>query len=144
MEYTHGPNQPVLVLSEEQSWQLLSHTSHGRVATAVAGEIDIVPVNYGVHNKKLFLRTAPGNKLASMAINAKVAFEADGILADEAWSVVVHGTAELLESEADIQEARESGVSPWIPTQKDFWVRIHVDSISGRHFELGEQPEVAE
>ncbi|WP_313811994.1 pyridoxamine 5'-phosphate oxidase family protein [Glutamicibacter sp.] len=144
MEFIHGHNQPVLVLSEEQSWQLLSHTSHGRVATAVAGNIDIVPVNHAVHNQKLFLRTAPGNKLASMAINSKVAFEADGILADEAWSVVVHGNAELLEREADIQEARESGVTPWIPTLKESWVRIHVTSISGRHFELGEQPEIVD
>lgn len=144
MKYNHGHNQPVLVLSEEQSWQLLSHTSHGRVATAVGESVDIVPVNYGVHNGKLFLRTAPGNKLVSMSINSKIAFEADGILADEAWSVVVHGTATLLEREADIQEARESGVSPWIPTLKDFWVRIEVDSISGRHFQLGEQPEVTD
>ncbi|RKS21113.1 nitroimidazol reductase NimA-like FMN-containing flavoprotein (pyridoxamine 5'-phosphate oxidase superfamily) [Arthrobacter sp. AG1021] len=144
MKYDHDNNHPVLVLNEEQSWELLAHTSHGRVATSVAGDVDIVPVNYGVHKGKLFLRTAPGNKLASMTINDKVAFEADGILADEAWSVVVHGSAEVLEHEADIQEARESGVSPWVPTQKDFWIRIHVHSISGRHFQLGEQPEVGQ
>lgn len=144
MKFEHELNSPVLVLDEDQSWQLLSHTSHGRVATSVAGLIDIVPVNYGVHNGKLFLRTAPGNKLAAMSINEKIAFEVDGILSDEAWSVVVHGSAEVLEDESDIQEARESGVSPWIPTQKDFWIRVDVDSISGRHFQLGEQPEVAE
>lgn len=144
MKFEHQMNSPVLVLDEDQSWQLLSHTSHGRVATSVAGLIDIVPVNYGVHNGKLFLRTAPGNKLAAMSINERIAFEADGILSDEAWSVVVHGSAEVLEHEADIKEARESGVSPWIPTQKDFWIRVNVDSISGRHFQLGEQPEVAE
>lgn len=142
MEYEHGTNNPVLVLDEDQSWRLLAHTSHGRVATSVAGLIDIVPVNYGVHNQKLFLRTAPGNKLAAMTINSKIAFEVDGILADEAWSVVVHGTATVLTTESEIAEARESGVSPWIPTQKDFWIRVHVDSISGRHFQLGEQPEV--
>ncbi|MCZ4148711.1 flavin-nucleotide-binding protein, partial [Escherichia coli] len=88
MKFEHEMNSPVLVLDEDQSWQLLSHTSHGRVATSVAGLIDIVPVNYGVHNGKLFLRTAPGNKLAAMSINEKIAFEADGILSDEAWSVV--------------------------------------------------------
>ncbi|MGO3508695.1 pyridoxamine 5'-phosphate oxidase family protein [Glutamicibacter arilaitensis] len=144
MKFEHELNSPVLVLDEDQSWQLLSHSAHGRVATVAAGLIDIVPVNYAVHNGKLFLRTSPGNKLAAMSINEKIAFEVDGILSDEAWSVVVHGSAEVLEYEADIQEARESGVTPWIPTQKDFWIRVNVDSISGRHFELGEQPEVAE
>ncbi|WP_418908395.1 pyridoxamine 5'-phosphate oxidase family protein [Glutamicibacter endophyticus] len=142
MRYTHASDEPVLVLSEEQSWELLSHTSHGRLATSAAGFIDIVPVNYVVKERVLYLRTAPGNKLAALNINDSVAFEADGILSDEAWSVVVRGRAEILEHEADVNEARSSGVSPWIPTLKEVWVRITVAEIHGRHFQLGAQPEM--
>ncbi|WP_404289352.1 pyridoxamine 5'-phosphate oxidase family protein [Glutamicibacter arilaitensis] len=142
MRYQHDNDAPVLVLTEEESWELLTHTSHGRVATAVAGTVDIVPVNYAVHKGNIYLRTAPGNKLASMVVNSSIALEADGILSDEAWSVVVHGTAEILEHEADINEARESGVTPWAQSIKDFWIRITVDKISGRHFILGEQQEI--
>lgn len=142
MRFEHENGAPVLVLNDEQSWELLTHTAHGRVATTVAGMIDIVPVNYAVHKGNIYLRTAPGNKLASMVVNSSIAFEADGILSNEAWSVVVHGTAEILEHEADINEARESGVTPWVQTLKDFWIRVTVDSISGRHFVLGEQPEI--
>ncbi|MGP9606063.1 pyridoxamine 5'-phosphate oxidase family protein [Glutamicibacter sp. AOP33-2CA-4] len=142
MRYQHINDDPVLVLTEEQSWELLTHTAHGRVATAVAGTVDIVPVNYAVHKGNIYLRTAPGNKLVSMVVNSSVALEAGGILSDEAWSVVVHGTAEILEHEADINEALDSGVTPWAQGIKDFWIRITVDSISGRHFILGEQPEV--
>lgn len=142
MKYEHENGAPVLVLSDEQAWELLAHNAHGRVATTVAGTIDIVPVNYAVYKGNIYLRTAPGNKLASMVVNSSIALEADGILSDEAWSVVVHGTAEVLEHEADINEARDSGVSPWAQTIKDFWIRITVNSISGRHFILGEQPEI--
>lgn len=142
MRFEHETGAPVLLLNDEQSWELLTHTAHGRVATTVAGMIDIVPVNYAVHKGNIYLRTAPGNKLASMVVNSSIALEADGILSDEAWSVVVHGTAEILEHEADINEARESGVTPWAQTVKDFWIRVTVDSISGRHFILGEQPEM--
>lgn len=141
MRFQHENNAPVLVLSDEQSWGLLSHSSHGRIATSVAGILDIVPVNYAVHKGNIYLRTAPGSKLAAMAINSGIAFEADGILADEAWSVVVHGNATILEHEDEIAEAMESGVTSWVPTQKEFWVRIRVESLTGRHFLLGEQPE---
>lgn len=144
MRFEHDNDAPVLQLTDEQCWELLTHSAHGRIATAAAGLIDIVPVNFAVHKGQLFLRTAPGNKLAAMTVNSSIAFEADGILSDEAWSVVVHGTAKVLEHEEEINEARESGVSPWIPTLKDAWIRIKVDRISGRHFVLGEQPEVVE
>ncbi|MCW4466457.1 pyridoxamine 5'-phosphate oxidase family protein [Glutamicibacter sp. MNS18] len=144
MRYEHDNDSPVLHLTDEQCWELLTHSAHGRIATAAAGIIDIVPVNYAVHNGHVFLRTAPGNKLAAMTVNHSVAFEADGILSDEAWSVVVHGTATVLEHEDEIAEARQSGVTPWIPTLKDAWIRIKVDRIAGRHFLLGVQPEVVD
>lgn len=138
----HDTDQPVLVLTNEQSWKLLEHTAHGRLATSAAGSIDIFPVNYAAANGFLYLRTTPGKKLAAMTVNPQVAFEADGILSDEAWSVVVHGTAEVLQLEADIEAARASGVTPWIPTTKESWVRITPADISGRHFRLGPQPEL--
>lgn len=144
MRFEHDNDDPVHKLTEEQCWELLAHSAHGRVATAAAGIIDIVPVNFAVHKGYIFIRTAPGNKLAAMTVNSSIAFEADGVLSDEAWSVVVHGTAAVLESEEEIREARESGVTPWIPTLKDAWVRVKAERISGRHFILGAQPEVTD
>lgn len=139
--FEHEDDQPVLVLDEDQSWRLIEHASHGRLATAVGGVVDIFPLNYGVSDRNIYLRTSPGEKLAALTVNDRIAFEADGILSDEAWSVVIHGTARRLETEAEILEARTSGVSPWVPTPKETWVKIEVNQISGRHFRLGAQPE---
>lgn len=139
--FEHGDDQPVLVLDDDQSWRLLEHTNHGRLATTVGGIVDIFPLNYGVMDRIIYIRTSPGEKLAALTVNDHVAFEADGILSDEAWSVVVHGVAHQLQTQAEIEAARASGVSPWIPTHKEAWVRIEVSKITGRHFRLGAQPE---
>ena len=39
-----------------------------------------LPRNYVTSRRKLYFRTAPGNKLAQVTINDKVLFEADGIM----------------------------------------------------------------
>lgn len=141
MMFTHEDENPVLELDDEQSWKLLGATRHGRLVVSVAGEPDIFPVNYVAADRKIYLRTAPGNKLAQLAINSTVLLEADGILSDEAWSVVVRGTARILEKSAELAAVEDLGLKSWVPTLKDFYVEIAPTSVSGRHFQLGEQPE---
>jgi uncharacterized protein len=141
MMFEHADGNPVLELNDEQSWRLLEGTRHGRLVVWVAGEPDIFPVNYVSSNGKLYLRTAPGNKLAQLTINSAVLFEADGILSDEAWSVILRGKARVLSNSAELAAAEELGLKSWVPTLKDFYVEIEPDSVSGRHFQLGDQPE---
>lgn len=141
MMFEHPDGNPILVLDDDQAWKLLEGTQHGRLVVTVAGEPDIFPVNFATTGRKLYLRTAPGNKLAELTINEKVLFETDGILSDEAWSVVLRGTARVLDQSADIAAAEALGLQPWVPTLKDFYVEIEPTSISGRHFQFGEHPE---
>jgi nitroimidazol reductase NimA-like FMN-containing flavoprotein (pyridoxamine 5'-phosphate oxidase superfamily) len=139
--FEHVDGQPVLELDDEQSWRLLEGTKHGRLVVSVAGEPDIFPVNYVTANRKIYLRTAPGNKLAQLTINSTVLFETDGILSEEAWSVVLRGKARVLSNSAELAAVEELGLKTWVPTLKDFYVEIEPTSVSGRHFEFGEQPE---
>jgi len=139
--FNHTDGNPVLELDDEQSWQLLNATKHGRLVVSVAGEPDIFPVNYLTSDRKIYLRTAPGNKLAQLTINSRVLFETDGVLSDEAWSVVLHGTARVLTNSSELAAVEELGLKTWVPTLKDFYVEIVPTSVSGRHFQLGEQPE---
>ncbi|MCP9000440.1 pyridoxamine 5'-phosphate oxidase family protein [Pseudarthrobacter sp. RMG13] len=141
MMFTHADGKPVLELDDEQSWKLLEATRHGRLVVSVAGEPDIFPVNYLTSDRKIYLRTAPGNKLAQLTINSRVLLETDGILSDEAWSVVLRGTARVLTNSAELAVVEELGLKTWVPTLKDFYVEIVPTSVSGRHFELGDQPE---
>ena len=139
--FAHADGAPVLELNEEQSWKLLDATNHGRLVVSVAGEPDIFPVNYLTADRKVYLRTAPGNKLAQLTINSRVLFETDGVLSDEAWSVVLRGSARVLTNSSELAAVEELGLKSWVPTLKDFYVEIVPTSVSGRHFQLGEQPE---
>lgn len=141
MMFEHADGQPVLELDDEQSWRLLEGTKHGRLVVSVAGEPDIFPVNYVTSARKLYLRTAPGNKLAQLTINSSVLFETDGILSEEAWSVVLRGKARVLSNSAELAAVEELGLKTWVPTLKDFYVEIEPTSVSGRHFQFGEHPE---
>lgn len=141
MMFTHADDNPILELDDEQSWKLLESTKHGRIVVSVAGEPDIFPVNYVTSGQKIYLRTAPGNKLAQLTINSKVLFETDGILSDEAWSIVLRGTARVLTTSAELEAVEALELKTWVPTLKDFYVEIQPTSVSGRHFLFGEQPE---
>ena len=141
MMFEHADETPILALDDDQSWKLIEGTKHGRLVVIVGGEPDIFPVNYAVSGRKLYLRTAPGSKLAEVTINPKVLFETDGILSDEAWSVVMRGTARVLDKSSEIEAAEALGLKPWVPTMKDFYVEIETTTVSGRHFLFGEHPE---
>ncbi|WP_043846073.1 pyridoxamine 5'-phosphate oxidase family protein [Crystallibacter crystallopoietes] len=134
-------DDPVLELTDEQCWKLLTNTRHGRIVLTAAGETDIFPINYLAHNNLLMMRSAPGTKLAEIAINENVLFETDGISSDEAWSVVIKGTARILQSGEEIAAAESLGLKTWIPTLKDFYIEVKPTRITGRHFILGQQPE---
>jgi uncharacterized protein len=84
----------------------------------------------------VLFRTAEGTKLASLAVSARVAFEVDGFDAatGEAWSVVVRGTAKLLEKLNDVYAAQELPLFSWETTPKPVFVRIIPRAVTGRRF----------
>lgn len=132
---------PITILSETESWELLKQQTLGRLAISVAGAPDIFPINYVVHDGKILFRTAAGTKLAGSVAHDTVAFEIDSHSESEATSVVVKGTVELIENFSEIYEADEAGLIPWVPTLKYNYVYIVPTQVSGRHFDLGAEPD---
>lgn len=131
---------PVTVLDDAECWRRLGGQSVGRVVTRVGDVIDIYPVNYATDGEAVVLRTAEGNKLAELLISSEVLFEVDEHSDTEAWSVIVRGKARRLETEAEIAEAEALPLKPLVPTVKRNFVRIEAASVSGRSFEVGEEP----
>jgi len=128
-------------LDVEDCWQVLNANELGRIAASAGDSIDIFPVNYAVDDHAILFRTAPGTKLLELAINDRVAFEIDGHDETTAWSVVVKGHAERVERQSEMDAAEKLGLTPWIPTLKYRWVRIHATEVSGRRFARGPEPD---
>jgi uncharacterized protein len=134
-------DEPVTILGEDESWELLASVTLGRLVVCVSSLPEIFPVNFVVQRPAVLFRTAEGTKLLSVVINKHVVFEADGHSLDEGWSVIVQGTAEVLSTSAEIDKADRAGLRPWVATLKLRYVRIHASTISGRRFRFGAEPD---
>ncbi len=134
-------DDPVTVLSEDESWSLLSSVSLGRFVTILGGQPEIFPVNFVTQRRTVLFRTAQGTKLYSAVMSHRVAFEADDHTVAEGWSVIVKGTAHVLSANADILDAEEAPLLPWTATLKPLYVRVIAMEITGRRFKFGPEPD---
>jgi len=127
-------------LTAHDCWKYLDTASVGRIALVNSGDPEIFPVNYVPHFGTLIFRTGPGRKLDAVQGGTSIAFEADGLnrYGTIAWSVVIKGTAELVEDAAELQEAAGTSLSPWEAGPKDNLIRIVPTELSGRRFVISD------
>jgi nitroimidazol reductase NimA-like FMN-containing flavoprotein (pyridoxamine 5'-phosphate oxidase superfamily) len=128
-------------LTEDRCWDLLEDAAFGRLAVTTANGPMIYPINFTVDGTRIYFRTPPGGKLAALTDHPAVALEIDVVDDDgrAAMSVVVTGTAQQLDSPAEIAEAEALPLHPWTATTKLRWVRITTSGVTGRVFRLGSE-----
>ena len=133
-------HEPLEELSESECWALLRTVDVGRLATPTQrGGVDVYPVNHVVDQGSIVFRTAVGSKLSGAISAHEVAFEVDGSDDERAWSVVVHGRAELINRQTDLFDSFDLSVRPWHLSHKPYFVRIEAASITGRRFRIDPQ-----
>jgi hypothetical protein len=132
-------------LTTEECWRLLQERQVGRLAlNAMDGRPDLFPLNFVARDGHVFVRSAPGTKLRSIATNPAVAFEVDGSDDTSYWSVVIRGDAQRMDTDADIEASGVLELISWSPTLKYDFVRLVPAEITGRRFPRqrgGAQPE---
>jgi nitroimidazol reductase NimA-like FMN-containing flavoprotein (pyridoxamine 5'-phosphate oxidase superfamily) len=127
--------QSITPMTEAECWEFLSMQPIGRLGTAVAGEPEIFPLNFAVADRAIYFHTIPGTKVAEVAITGKVAFEVDQWGPDIAYSVIVKGTAEVLEDDVDIAAAESTNLVSYLDDTLDTWVRITPTDVTGRRLQ---------
>jgi len=125
-------------LDQTECWRLLEHAHLGRLATSAGERVEIFPVNYLVRDASILFRSAAGTKLDELTKRPEVAFEIDGEDSRWHWSVVVHGTAEMLDGDAEILRSGVLELVSWSPTDKFNYVRLTPDFVTGRRIDRHE------
>lgn len=124
------------VLEGDQCWEFLRSEEFGRLAFHLGDEVHIAPINYAVDHQTLLFRTAEGSKLLAVVMNPDVAFEVDTYDDETARSVIVRGSARLLE-EDEAHRAENVPLRPWVDADVKYnVVEITPTSMSGRQFDL--------
>ncbi|MBN6191368.1 MULTISPECIES: pyridoxamine 5'-phosphate oxidase family protein [Microbacterium] len=120
-------------LEPDQSYELLTTTTVGRIGFLHDGRVHIHPVNYALSGRDILLRTSAEGLLAAVTtVPAAVAFEVDyhDPLGATAWSVLMHGTlSRAPEEDAAGISAR---VHPWAGEDRDLALLLHIETMSGR------------
>ncbi|GAT73747.1 hypothetical protein MHM582_2241 [Microbacterium sp. HM58-2] len=118
-----------------ECWRLAEKADVGRFVVADAGGLpEVFPVNHLVHEGSIYLRTAPGRKLRVIAAQPLAAFEVDGVDGALRWSVVIKGTAVLVESEEEIRASGIIDLASAHPSAKPHIIRLTPQTITGRRF----------
>lgn len=117
--------------------RLIAKGGIGRVAFCTTSGPVVLPVNFAVVAGTIVIRTGEGTAIDGHA-DEQVAFEVDRI--DEAlsqgWSVLVRGRAHRVAHPAELQIVRRGAVIwPWPGGDRDVYVRITPDTITGRRIE---------
>ncbi|HET7477230.1 MAG TPA: pyridoxamine 5'-phosphate oxidase family protein [Dermatophilaceae bacterium] len=123
------------VLTLEECLDKIRSATIGRVAFAKDGEVVILPVNHIVDGLDVVFRTTWGSKLQVAADGGQVAFEVDGLgeVAATGWSVLVQGTALIVEDQRDRRRFERSAPRPWVRDDGiSYWVLIRPTQVTGR------------
>ncbi|HXP21881.1 MAG TPA: pyridoxamine 5'-phosphate oxidase family protein [Streptosporangiaceae bacterium] len=121
-------------LSRSQALELLSSVPIGRLVFTHQALPAIRPVNHLVEGESIVVRTTSGATITTVAgrSGAVVAYEADSLdtARQVGWSVIIVGTARLLEDEAAAERYR-SLLTPWLSGAMDDVIVIAADIVTG-------------
>lgn len=132
-------------LSERECLELVAGGEVGRIAFTGRYGPAVLPVNYRLNEGVIWFRTALHSALdedlRTGIANADyvVAFEVDEL--DTArragWSVLIQGAAHPVSSDADRSAAERSGVVSWAGGDRELFVRITPQRVTGRRIAPG-------
>ena len=130
------------VLSPSECLRLLAESggAPGRLGILVQGRVVVLPYNFLTDGDGLVLRVGPGATLEALLSEPLVAFEVDhfepSAIDPFAWSVLVQGEARVVRDPVGLDELRALGVAPFIPEPGELFVRISIETVSGRRFRI--------
>jgi nitroimidazol reductase NimA-like FMN-containing flavoprotein (pyridoxamine 5'-phosphate oxidase superfamily) len=123
------------ILDEDECLRLMGTVPVGRVAVTLGALPAVLPVNFVLCGRRIVFRTGQGTKLDAAVRHAVVAFEVDDFDASDrsAWSVLAVGRGENITDVESI--GADNLVQPWAGGERDHYVAIDAEFLSGRRLE---------
>jgi len=122
------------VIDSDECRRLLLEDEIGRVAVVIGTTPMILPVNYALDGEDIVIRTMPGSRLDIGQGHA--AFEVDEFdrKTQSGWSVLVTGHLEEVSwyNTKDMERVQTLSVQPWAKGERNLWLRLRPDFITGR------------
>lgn len=133
----HEPKE----LSTAACEELLATQVVGRIAFNTPRGPQLFPLNYGIVDGTLVIRTSPYSVLAQHSLDAQVVFEIDEFDHEyqHGWSVAVHGRLSQITEAAEIDRVR----SVWEPrpwaggASRNLYLRLAWTELTGRRLGTG-------
>jgi len=94
----------------------------------------VYTVNAFVYQEEVIVRSGYGGKLAAAAHGCTFTVEADELDAATrtGWVVNVIGRGRVIEDLDDLAMLALAEVQPWAPGEKDFFIGVSLDQVTGR------------
>ncbi len=121
------------VLTRKDSLRLLESAPIGRIAFTDHALPVVQPVPFLLDDGSVVIRTGNGAKLAAVARNAVVAFQADHLdpRSHRGWAVLVVGRTAQITDPEEITRLDAKMPPSWFGTDQDGLIRISVEMIDG-------------
>ncbi|SDO89708.1 Pyridoxamine 5'-phosphate oxidase [Pedococcus dokdonensis] len=124
------------VLDLDECLARLVEVPVGRFAFQLDGELTVLPVVHTLDGIDVCFRTTGDSKIQAAVDHDRVAFEVDQFDARTrtGWSVLVQGTATVVDDDEDVRRLDRVARVPWVPPHEaaSTWVRVRTQSITGR------------
>ena len=124
-------------LDVAECWRLLLAKRQGRLATSAGDWIELVTLDYLVHEATIMFRTPVGSTFEAPRRH-EVAFEVDGEDSRWHWSVEVHGKLDRLAAAPTVMTSAERRLGSWCPWDKFAAVRLTPEMIMGHRTKRNE------
>jgi hypothetical protein len=122
------------VLGEAEALALAATVPIGRVAYSRFAMPAVHVVNFALDGRDVVFRTRKGAKFGAAVADTVVAFEVDQI--DEethsGWTVTLLGRSRLVTSKPEQERLSTLGIAPWAPGDREHYIRIFTQSVTGR------------
>jgi uncharacterized protein len=135
----------LVVLTVAECLARLASGRVGRVGFVHDGQPQVLPVNYAAAPDGTVVFRSTFDSILGDVVDRPAVFEVDGL--DEfhksGWSVCVHGVGHEIAAGLlpTAEQLRRLSVISWAPGQRDRWLAVTADSITGRRIPMNLSPD---